>query len=152
MQNFLIGCALAASVALSPTSEAKPPAQLFTRLSEASVPVGTVGIASWYGAELQGNVTASGEVFDMNRLTAAHRDLPLGTRIIVRNLQNSRSATLRVNDRGPNIPNRMVDVSRAAAKALGFLNSGLAIVQIEVLPAPTSGTWKPGNALRTIAF
>ncbi len=152
MQNFLIGCALAASVALSPTSEAKPPAQLFTRLSEASVPVGTVGIASWYGAELQGNVTASGEVFDINRPTAANRDLPLGTRILVRNLQNTRSATLRVNDRGPNIPNRMVDVSRAAAKALGFLNSGLAIVQIEVLPAPTSGTWKPGNTPRTVAL
>ena len=152
MRKILIGCALAASVALSPTSEAKPPAQLFTELSQVSMPVGTVGVASWYGAELQGNLTASGEVFDMNRLTAAHRDLPLGTRIIVRNLLNNRSVTLRVNDRGPNIPDRVVDVSRAAAKALGFLNSGLAIVQIEIISTQTTERSQPDDTARKVVF
>ena len=95
-----------------------------------------MGIASWYGPELQGSPTANGEPFDMNGLTAAHRDLPIGTRVRVTNLLNRRTITLRINDRGPSIPGRLIDISMAGASKLGFLRSGLAMVQIEVVGHP----------------
>jgi rare lipoprotein A len=94
------------------------------------------GLASWYGEERDGNLTANGEVFDMNGLTAAHRALPMGTKVKVTNVKNRRSATLRINDRGPGIDGRLIDVSMAAARGLGFLNSGLAPVQVEVVSLP----------------
>jgi rare lipoprotein A len=94
------------------------------------------GVASWYGAEFQGMSTASGPPFDMNAMTCAHRKLPLGTRIRVTDLMNLRSAVLKVNDRGPFVGNRVLDVSRAAAKCLGFLGAGLAPVRIEVVSYP----------------
>ncbi|MGD0693273.1 MAG: septal ring lytic transglycosylase RlpA family protein [Terriglobia bacterium] len=99
--------------------------------------VGELGLASWYGEEFQGNTTASGEVYDMNGFTAAHRSLPLGTRLKITNLRNNRSLVVRVNDRGPFVPNRIVDVSRAAAFRLGFMASGLALVRAEVVSLPS---------------
>lgn len=89
-----------------------------------------VGKASWYGKKFHGRKTASGERFDMNALTAAHRTLPLGTVVQVRNPANGQSAVVRINDRGPYSGDRVIDLSRAAAKRLGFLDKGVARVEI----------------------
>ncbi len=96
-----------------------------------------VGIASWYGRRYHGRRTASGEIFDMNSATAAHPTLPFGTRVQVTNLENGRSLVLRINDRGPFVRRRIIDVSRRAAQALGFVQKGLARVRVQfVQPAP----------------
>ena len=91
-----------------------------------------VGLASWYGEGFHLKHTASGEPFDMNDLTAAHRWLPLNTVVRVTNLDNGRSAVLRINDRGPYIRGRTLDVSRYAAAQLGMKGNGLAHVRIDV--------------------
>jgi rare lipoprotein A len=78
------------------------------------------GRASWYGRPFQGQPTASGELFDMNSLTCAHRSLPIGASVLVTNLRNHRSVLVRVNDRGPVLESRVIDLSYAAAKILGF--------------------------------
>jgi rare lipoprotein A len=93
------------------------------------------GIASWYGQDLQGKRTASGEVFDMYGLSAAHRTLPLGTVVNVTNLDNFKSITVRINDRGPFLKSRFLDLSYGAAKALGFVAQGTARIRIETLDA-----------------
>ncbi|WP_367181171.1 septal ring lytic transglycosylase RlpA family protein [uncultured Ramlibacter sp.] len=82
------------------------------------------GIASWYGPRFHGRRTASGERFDMHALTAAHPSLPFGTVVRVRSLVNGREVEVRINDRGPHIKQRVIDLSRAAAKSLGLLDSG----------------------------
>lgn len=92
------------------------------------------GIASWYGQWHHGRRTASGEPFDMFRLTAAHRSLPLGTMVRVTNLDNGRSVDVTINDRGPYVGDRVIDLSRQAARALGMEKAGIAPVMIEVLP------------------
>ena len=137
MRKFLIGCAVAATVALSPASEAKIPAYVASAIEKTPEAKHQVGVASWYGEKFQGRITASGQVYDMNGLTAAHRELPLGTQIRVTNLGNNRFVILRVNDRGPSIPGRMLDVSKAAARTLGFVNAGLTTVRVEVVPPPS---------------
>lgn len=88
------------------------------------------GIASWYGEKFQGRRTASGERFDMNDLTAAHRTLPFGTRVRVRSVATGREVVVRINDRGPVKRSRIIDVSRAAAEQLGILRMGLAEVEL----------------------
>ena len=93
------------------------------------------GIAAWYGKELHGRQTANGEVFDMNGLSAAHRTLPLGTLVRVTNLDNFKSITVRINDRGPFLKNRFLDLSYGAAKELGFVSQGTARVKIETVEA-----------------
>jgi peptidoglycan lytic transglycosylase len=139
MKKLVMGCAVAAMVALSAHTEARPSDSIAFAQYIAPEPIHSVskiGVASWYGENFQGNTTASGEVFDMNELTAANRDLPLGTKIKVTNLKNHRSLLLRVNDRGPFIPGRFLDVSKTAAKRLGFIHAGLALVQMEVVRYP----------------
>ncbi|MEN9207775.1 MAG: septal ring lytic transglycosylase RlpA family protein [Gloeomargarita sp. GMQP_bins_120] len=91
------------------------------------------GWASWYGAEFRGQRTASGEPFNPQDLTAAHRTLPFGTRVRVTNLRNGRSVVVRINDRGPHLPGRVIDISAAAAQALGLIQMGTAPVRLEVL-------------------
>lgn len=91
------------------------------------------GQASWYGAQHQGKATASGEPFNMNALTAAHRELPFGSRLRVTNLNNGRSVIVRINDRGPFSRGRIIDLSRKAAEQLGMLKSGVAPVKIELI-------------------
>jgi peptidoglycan lytic transglycosylase len=86
-------------------------------------------LASWYGTKYHGRLTASGEVYDMYQLTAAHRDLPLGTRLRVTNPKNGKSVTVRINDRGPFVAGRDLDLSYAAACKLGFEHQGLAKVR-----------------------
>jgi len=91
-----------------------------------------VGTASWYGEQFQGKETASGEPFDMRDFTAAHPSLPLGTYVRVTNLSNARSVILRINDRGPFVDNRIIDVSYNAARALGFKDRGLQKVRLDL--------------------
>ena len=96
-----------------------------------------LGVASWYGPGFHGNHTANGEIYDQFALTAAHPSLPLGTRAMVTNLSNGRSVEVRINDRGPFVDGRAIDLSYAAAGALGMIGPGTAPVRIEVLgPAP----------------
>lgn len=96
------------------------------------------GRASWYGAKHQGRLTASGARFDMNRLTAAHRRLPFGTRLEVTNLENGRTVTVVVNDRGPYSHHRIIDLSRKAADDLGFIRQGVTDVRIAALAGSCS--------------
>jgi rare lipoprotein A len=97
-----------------------------------------VGTASWYGQWHHGKRTANGEIFDMHKLTAAHRTLPLGTEVKVTNLENGRTVEVLVNDRGPYIKGRVIDLSAKAAEVLDMKQEGLAEVKIEVLPADSS--------------
>ncbi|HEY0556329.1 MAG TPA: septal ring lytic transglycosylase RlpA family protein, partial [Thermoanaerobaculia bacterium] len=93
----------------------------------------TVGRASWYGPQFDGNPTANGETFDMNALTAAHRTLPLGSRALVRDLDNGREVVVKINDRGPYIQGRDIDLSYGAARELHMVPDGLARVEITPL-------------------
>ena len=98
------------------------------------------GLASWYGPRFHGRRTASGERFDSQDLTAAHRTLAFGTRVCVRSSITGKAVVVRINDRGPFIKGRMIDLSKAAAKALGFKSRGHdAVVLREVLPARANG-------------
>ena len=96
------------------------------------------GMASWYGRQFHGRKTASGETFDMNALTAAHRSLPLNCFIRVTNKTNGKSVVVKVNDRGPFHGNRVLDLSYGAAKQLGITNAGTAKVSIERIDGPNS--------------
>ncbi len=90
-----------------------------------------VGRASWYGLKFMGKRTANGEKFDSNAMTAAHRTLPLGSWVKVTNLRNKKSVVVKINDRGPYVGSRMLDLSQAAARVLGF--SGTASVKMELV-------------------
>ena len=92
------------------------------------------GEASWYGQPFHGRTTASGERYDMNQLTAAHKTLPFGTVVTVTHLGNGRSVTVRINDRGPFVKQRIIDLSRAAARKLGMVEAGVARVRVEARP------------------
>jgi rare lipoprotein A len=94
--------------------------------------IGT-GLASWYGAKHHGKRTASGEIFDQNKFTAAHRTLPWGSIVKVTNLDNGKSVEVRINDRGPFPKGRIIDLSRAAARALGMVELGVSPVRMELL-------------------
>jgi rare lipoprotein A len=91
------------------------------------------GLASWYGRRFHGKLTASGEVFNQEKMTAAHRTLPWGSRVKVTNLANGKSVEVRINDRGPFGKGRIIDVSRAAARVLGMVGSGITTVRVEWL-------------------
>jgi rare lipoprotein A len=91
------------------------------------------GVASWYGEEFHGRPTSSREVYDMNDLTAAHRTLPFGTYVMVTNLENDRAVVVRVNDRGPFVKGRIIDLSYAAARVLGLVGPGTARVRLDIL-------------------
>ena len=96
------------------------------------------GLASWYGRQFHGRKTASGETFDMNGLTAAHRSLPLNCYVKVTNKTNGKSVVVKVNDRGPFHGNRVMDLSYGAAKQLGITNKGVGNVSIERVSGPSS--------------
>lgn len=122
------------------------------------------GIASWYGPSFDGLRAASGEVFDSGQLTAAHRSLPFGTKVRVRRLDSPRSIVVRINDRGPFVDSRIIDLSYAAAQSLGMTDLGLFRVAVEVVGMPETvaqklqfavqvGTFRnPDNARRTRAL
>jgi rare lipoprotein A len=96
-----------------------------------------VGKASWYGRMFQHKTTASGEPYDMHDFTAAHRTLPLGSWVKVTNLKNDRSVMVRINDRGPVLKSRILDLSYGAAMILGVGNQGIAKVRLDVIETPT---------------
>ncbi len=91
------------------------------------------GVASYYAHDFHGKLTSNGETFDMHALTAAHRTFPFGTRILVTNLSNGKTVTVRVNDRGPFVDGRIIDLSMGAAKVIGSFQTGTAKVRLEVL-------------------
>ncbi|MDR2716698.1 MAG: septal ring lytic transglycosylase RlpA family protein [Treponema sp.] len=112
------------------------------------------GIASWYGREFDGRPTASGEIFDATKLTAAHPSLPFGTMIVVTNHHNNKKVTVRVNDRGPFVAARIIDISMAAAEQLDMIVTGTAPVTIEsieriVMPSPVTETVKLPSVAET---
>ena len=104
-----------------------------------------VGTASWYGPGFHGRKTASGERFDQNKLTAAHRSLPLDTVVKVTNLDNGKAVKVAINDRGPYVGNRVIDLSRAAATKLDMTDDGTARVRIEVAELPGSNDQASSN-------
>lgn len=99
-----------------------------------------VGYASWYGSRFHGRLTANGEVYDMNKLTAANKTLPFGTVVKVTNLENGRTVDVTINDRGPFVAGRIIDLSRAAAEAIGLMSMGVAKVRLHIV--------KMGNGAR----
>jgi len=104
-----------------------------------------IGTASWYGEEFHRNATANGETFDKNGMTAAHKTLPLPSIVRVTNLENGKSVTVRVNDRGPFSGGRLIDVSKRAASELGFLMQGTAKVRVDYLREETAMLFPPGH-------
>jgi rare lipoprotein A len=117
-----------------PTIAKPEPAKKPTEL-KGSVTVQT-GQASWYGKALAGKPTASGEIFNHELFTAAHRSLPLGTKVRVTNVANGKSVEVKVNDRGPYADGRIIDLSRAAAHALGMIEDGVTQVRLETISLP----------------
>jgi rare lipoprotein A len=103
------------------------------------------GIASWYGKDFHGKKTSSGESYDMYAMTAAHKTLPLGTYVRVRNLENNRKVEVRINDRGPFVRGRIIDLSYTAAKEIGIVGPGTAEAEVVALgtPASTDGGSSP---------
>ena len=115
-----------------------------TRITEPPAPSGYTeeGNASWYGNPFHGRRASNGEIYDMNKMTAAHRTLPFETMVRVTNLSNGKSTTVRITDRGPFVDNRIIDLSRAAAQEIESIGPGIVPVRIEVISAgidPTSG-------------
>ncbi|MEN6312541.1 MAG: septal ring lytic transglycosylase RlpA family protein [Acidobacteriota bacterium] len=104
-----------------------------------------VGYASWYGGEFNGRRTSNGEIYDMHDMTAAHPSLPFGTCLMVTNLDNQQTAIVRVNDRGPFVKGRIIDLSYASARVLGMIGPGTSRVRLEVLP--NCGAASPGSSV-----
>jgi rare lipoprotein A len=114
------------------------------RIQPPAAPLGhqEVGIASWYGHPYHGRAAANGEIYDMEKLTAAHRTLAFGTRLRVENLTNSRDVEVRITDRGPFVKNRILDLSRAAAREIRMIGPGTAKVRLTVIAQPSvAGTF-----------
>jgi rare lipoprotein A len=109
-----------------------------TRASAARPRTPETGIASWYGYPYHGRHAANGEIYDMEKLTAAHRTLPFGTWVRVVNLRNERAVEVRITDRGPFVDGRIIDLSRAAARAVDMVTSGIAAVRVEVIGMPNT--------------
>ncbi len=122
-----------------------------------------IGLASFYADKFDGRVTASGDIFDQNKMTAAHRTFPFGTKVKVTNINNKKVVTVVINDRGPFIKDRVIDLSKLAAKKLGFISEGVTRVKVEVIslgktiqqnysnkkPAKTSTSYHKQNKAKT---
>jgi rare lipoprotein A len=108
-----------------------------------------VGLGSWYGPRFQGRRTSSGERFNQHDLTAAHKTLPFGSRVRVTNVENGRSVELRITDRGPRSRNRIIDISSAAANAIGMKRQGVGVVQVDLLPDVGDGIMAQQGPART---
>jgi len=138
-----------AKVPVSSHPQAKKTQKTYTVLGQTYTPVQAAsnytetGIASWYGKKFHGRLTASGEVYNMYQQTAAHRLLPMQTRLKVTNLDNGRTTRVRVNDRGPFVKNRILDLSYQAAKDLEIVGPGTAHVRIEAEKTPADGFTGP---------
>ena len=114
-----------------------------------------MGIASWYGDKEQGNKTASGEVFNRYFFTAAHKTLPFDTMVRVTNLNNGRDVVVKINDRGPYVGDRIIDLSYAAAESIRLIKTGTAMVKVEVLSSPSKkkhNIFKPIYTIQVASF
>ena len=109
-------------------------------------------MASWYGHPYHGRPTSNGEIYDMNKMTAAHRTLPFNTWVKVTNLENKRETKLRINDRGPFVEGRIIDLSRAGADAIAMLGPGTAVVRIEVVESPPGASIEARYGVQVGAF
>jgi rare lipoprotein A (peptidoglycan hydrolase) len=129
---FIIGCSPAPRYTLE---KIRVPKEKTTVVPGEKVPIGTKykGTASFYGKEYHGKTTSNGEVYDMNGLTCAHNTLAFDTWLEVKNLSNERTVVVRVNDRGPFVDNRIIDLSYGAAKEIHMLESGITEVEITVI-------------------
>jgi rare lipoprotein A len=113
---------------------------------------GETGLASWYGHPYHGRPAANGEIYDMEGFTAAHRTLPFGTWVRVVNLTNNKTVDVRVTDRGPFVENRIIDVSHAAAGAIGLIGPGVARVRLDILSVPAIASAQNWYAVQAGAF
>ncbi|WP_347157529.1 septal ring lytic transglycosylase RlpA family protein [Pontibacter chitinilyticus] len=116
----------------------------FNQPTFAQTPDVQQGHASWYGSQYHGKKTSSGERYNKNKMTAAHKTLPFGTKVKVTNLANNESVIVRINDRGPFVGDRIIDVSEAAARKIEMRSQGVGNVKVEVLELP--GDYNPANA------
>ncbi len=132
------GFALAALASMSIAGCGHHAARVNTPLAPARIGSTETGIASWYGVPYDGRRAASGEIYDMRQLTAAHRRLPFQTWVEVTNLTNGKQVDVRINDRGPFVKGRIVDLSQAAARDIDMLRAGIARVRLKVIPPPPS--------------
>lgn len=130
-RSAVIAAAMASSMLFADATFAQPAKH---EGSEKAAAVKTIhGSASWYGGKFHGRRTANGERFDMNKLTAAHKSLPFGTKVRVTNRRNGKSVVVRINDRGPFVGSRIIDLSRGAAGAVDMIGTGIAPVIVEIL-------------------
>jgi rare lipoprotein A len=129
----LVGNATPVSVVANAPARSSSPGRVAARIGSSPATNFASGFASWYGPGFHGAMSASGERFNANAMTAAHRNLPFGTQVKVTNMDNGRSVVVRINDRGPFIHNRVLDVSEGAARVIGLVNSGVAPIRMEVL-------------------
>ena len=134
MKSYLCTVALPTAFLLSGCSDGR--AKSLAAKTQKEPAFEQTGKASWYGPGFHGKKTANGEVYDQNELTAAHRTLPLGTEVEVTNIKNGKSVAVEINDRGPYVGGRVIDLSRAAAIELGMKEKGLAAVKIEAESLP----------------
>ena len=123
-----------------PPTETKPAPRYQTTAPQQKLEPGFYqqGIASWYGHPFHGCATASGEIYDMHALTAAHKELPLGSKVLVTNLENNRQIEVLINDRGPFIKSRIIDLSLTGARRLAMENEGTAMVRLDITELPES--------------
>src|SRR5262245_9100566 len=139
----LLWCLLITGLVASCTKRSAAPPSTAPSSSPDAMPAPRLriqyGLASWYGRERHGRRTASGDIFDSNRLVAAHRTAPFGTYALVTNLANGRTVQVRINDRGPAVAGRVVDLSYAAARQLDMVHVGITRVKVELLAVPLSG-------------
>ena len=143
---MLVAALLAASAACTRSRAAR------VSLPAPPAPAGTTetGIASWYGAPYDGRPAASGSIYDMEQLTAAHRTLAFGTRVEVTNLANGRRVNVVITDRGPFVDGRVIDLSRAAARAIDMLGPGTARVRLMVIAAPAPASSDPVSPAKAL--
>ena len=113
---------------------------------------GETGLASWYGHPYHGRAAANGEIYDMEKFTAAHRTLPFGTWVRVTNLSNDKTVDVRITDRGPFVDGRIIDVSHVAAQALSLIGPGVAQVRLDILSAPATALAQSSYAVQVGAF
>ena len=125
LSNEATSASATKKVSVEPEGEYPPPKRRVKHVLK--------GTASWYGPGFHGKKTASGEIYDQTKLTAAHKTLPLGTKARVTNLENGNAVEVEINDRGPFVNGRIIDLSRAAAGALGLVKDGIAPVKVEVI-------------------
>jgi len=144
---MLAGLALAGCAKKHRTAVAPAPPRVAGEIRD-----GETGLASWYGHPYHGRPAANGEIYDMEKLTAAHRTLPFGTWVRVVNLNNDKTVDVRITDRGPFVENRIIDLSHAAAGAIGLIGPGVARVRIDILSIPSTAAAQGWYAVQAGAF